>query len=74
MDVLGQLISQPKADHILVAKWVVILLSLLFVPYISVVFGNIVYALGFSYRGMSEKNPIFLRFSKQLNLGQELQK
>lgn len=66
MNFLEALISPPRADHILIAKYIIVIVSLLFVPYISIIFGNTLFALGFSFRGKTEENPLFIRFSRDL--------
>ncbi len=66
MDFLDALISPPRADHILVVRYIIIGVSLIFVPYISVLFGSTLFSLGFSVRGQRERNPLFLQLSEDL--------
>lgn len=66
MNFLDGLVFPPRADHILIAKYIVVIVSLFFVSYIGILFGSTLFSLGFSARGKSEENPLFLRLSKDL--------
>jgi len=66
MEFLQSWISPPRADHVQIAKYIIIITSLFFVPYISVLFGSTLFSLGFSLRGKFEENSLFSRFSKDL--------
>ncbi len=66
MEFLQSWISPPRADHVQIAKYIIIVTSLFFVPYISVLFGSTLFSLGFSLRGKFEENSLFSRFSKDL--------
>lgn len=66
MNFLDGLVSPPRADHILIAKYIVVIVSVFFVSYIGILFGSTLFSLGFSARGKAEENPLFLRFSKDL--------
>ncbi len=66
MNFLDSFISPPRADHILIAKYIIIAVSLFFIPYMSILLGSTLFSLGFSYRGKSENNPVFTRFAKDL--------
>lgn len=63
---MGFDIAPPRAEHLLLAKYIIIVLSLLFVSYISILFGATILSLGFSFRGKSENNETFNRFSRDL--------
>lgn len=66
MGFLDSFIAPPRADHILIAKYIIIAVSLFFIPYMGILLGSTLFSLGFSYRGKTENNPIFTRFSKDL--------
>jgi cytochrome c len=66
MDFLIGWIAPPRADHVLIAKYIIVIISIFFVAYIGVLFGTTFFSLGFSARGESEKNPLFTRLSKDL--------
>ncbi len=66
MEFLQSWISPPRADHVQIAKYIIIVTSLFFIPYISVLFGSTLFSLGFSLRGKYEENSMFSRFSKDL--------
>ncbi|MCB0311997.1 MAG: hypothetical protein KDH84_01825, partial [Calditrichaeota bacterium] len=59
-------LAPPRADHILIAKYIVIVLSLMFVPYISTLFGSTLLSLIYSFRGKNENNPMFSRLSQDI--------
>ncbi len=61
-----EFISPPRADHIQIAKYIIIVTSLFFVPYISVLLGTTLFSLGFSIRAKLEDNALFARFAKDL--------
>ena len=66
MTFLDTLISPPRADHVLIAKYIIVTLSLFFIPYLSILFGSTLFSLGFSFRGQREENPLFWRFGKDI--------
>ncbi len=66
MNFLDGLIAPPRADHVHIAKYFVIVLSLFFIPYISILFGSTLFSLGFSFRGKREDNPLFWKFGKDI--------
>ena len=66
MNLFDSLLSVPRADHLQIAKYIVIVMSLLFIPYISILFGTTLFSLGFSVRGKFEENSLFTKFSKDL--------
>lgn len=66
MENLQDLIVAPSAQTVIVAKYVITIISLLFVPYISVLFGSTLFSLGFSARGRMENIPMFTRFSQDI--------
>jgi hypothetical protein len=66
MDFLIGWISPPRADHVLIAKYIIVIISIIFIAYIGVLFGTTLFSLGFSARGKSENNPLFSRFSRDL--------
>jgi cytochrome c len=66
MDFLIGWISPPRADHVLIAKYIIVIISIIFIAYIGVLFGTTLFSLGFSARGKSEDNPLFSRFSRDL--------
>ncbi|MEL6821102.1 MAG: cytochrome c [Calditrichota bacterium] len=57
---------EPRADFIVIARYIVIVLSLLFVPYISVLFGSVVFSLATSTKGHFEEKPLLSRFSEDV--------
>lgn len=66
MNFLDGLVSPPRADHILIGKYIIVIVSFFFVSYIGILFGSTLFSLGFSARGKSEEEPLFLRLSKDL--------
>ncbi len=66
MNLFGAPIPAPTAEHLAIAKISVVILSLLFVPYISILSGTVLFSLGFVYRGHKEERPFFLRFARDL--------
>ncbi len=66
MVIWDALISQPRADHLIVAKYMVIVLSLFFFPYISLLFGSLLYALGLNIKGRADQNPHEIRLSADI--------
>ena len=66
MENLQDLIVAPSAQTVIVAKYIIMVISLLFVPFISVLFGSTLFSLGFSARGRMENIPMFTRFSRDL--------
>lgn len=66
MELLEAILSPPRADHVLVGKYIIIALSLFFVPYISILFGSSLFAVGFSFRGKTEANPLFDRLGADI--------
>ncbi|MGH1363358.1 MAG: c-type cytochrome [Calditrichia bacterium] len=57
---------EPRADFIVIARYIVIVLSFLFVPYISVLFGSVVFSLAASTKGHFEEKPLLSRFSEEV--------
>lgn len=57
---------EPRADFIIIARYIVIVLSFLFVPYISVLFGSVVFSLATSTKGHFEEKPLLSRFSEEV--------
>ncbi|RMF55336.1 MAG: hypothetical protein D6748_15335 [Calditrichaeota bacterium] len=66
MDFLDAWIAPPRADHVLIAKYFIIIVSTFFIPYISIQFGSTLFALGFSFRGKREENPLFWKFGQDI--------
>lgn len=66
MIIWDALISQPRADHLIVAKYIVIVLSLFFFPYIAILFGSLLYALGLNIKGRADHNPLEIRLSSDI--------
>lgn len=63
---LESLITTPRMDHVEISKMIITVLSLFFIPYISILFGSTLFSLGFSFRGKTEKNALFSRFGNDL--------
>jgi cytochrome c len=66
MNFIDSLLSVPRADHLQIAKYIVVVMSLMFVPYISILFGSTLLSLGFSVRGKLEENSLFSKFAKDM--------
>ncbi len=66
MEFLQLNLSAPKASDVEIARYVVILLSLLVVPYLSILFGTTLLSLGLSWRGKTEEDAKFTRLSHDM--------
>ena len=66
METLQGWILPPTAHTIVVAKFIIISISLLFVSYISVLFGSVLCSLGFSFLGNLDSKPHYQRFARDI--------
>jgi cytochrome c551/c552 len=66
MDFFTGLIPAPRADYLLLNRFIIIGMSALFLFYISLLFGSLFFSLMFNSRARSENDPISGRFSKDL--------
>lgn len=66
MDFFTNLIATPRADHLLLNRFIIIGISALFLFYMSILFGSLFFSLLFNSRGRSENDPVSLKFSKDL--------
>ncbi|HQU70841.1 MAG: hypothetical protein KDI06_01020 [Calditrichaeota bacterium] len=66
MEFLESILLPPRADHVLIAKYIIIVISLFIVPYVSILFGSSLFALGFSVREKIDRKPFFGQFGKDI--------
>lgn len=62
MNFLEALLIPPSVEHVVIAKYSILILSLLFVPYISILVGSTLFSLIMTVRAKTEGNPMFARF------------
>ncbi len=66
MNFMEALLIPPSAAHVSIAKHTIIILSLFFVPYISILVGSTLFSLIFSVRAKTEDNNMFARFAEDM--------
>ena len=66
MDFLDQSVLPQSSSHILLLKYLLGLTYILFLPYVSVLFGTLVYSLYFSRKSNKTGEGIYRDFSKEL--------
>lgn len=66
MNFFEHLIFPPRAEHLHLAKYFLISISLIFVPFISMLFGATVLSVIFNLRARNEANELWNRFSVDL--------
>lgn len=66
MDFLDHSVIPQSANHLILLKYLLGLTYILFLPYISVLFGILVFSLYFKRKSDKTNNDIYQEFSKQL--------
>jgi len=66
MDFLDNLVLPQSAHHMVLLKYLLVLTFILFIPYISVLFGTLTYSLYFKKIYVNKKESIYYKFSKDL--------
>ncbi len=63
---LESLIAQPRADHLVIAEYLTVIISLIFIPYIAVQFGSLLYAFTLNLRGRANKIESDIKASQDI--------
>lgn len=66
MNFLEGVIFPPRPDHLVLAKLFLVLISVVFVAFFSLLFGGSVLSLIFNRFGKSHEKPMYFKFSKDL--------
>lgn len=66
MGLLDQSVLPQSSHHMLLLKYLLVLAYILFIPYVSVLFGSLSYSLYFRRRGGKSTENIYKRFSRDL--------
>lgn len=66
MNFLEGVIFPPRPDHLILAKLFLVLISVVFVSFFSLLFGGTSLSLIYNRLGKSEEKPMFFKFSKDL--------
>ncbi len=66
MDFLNHLLYPPRYDHLILAQYFIIVVSLIFVFYASFLFGGTFFSLIYRLKARDSKNPLWLRFSRDI--------
>lgn len=66
MNFISDLITTPTKEHLLLNRYIIILISLVFLIYIGILFGSLFLSLIYFNRSRSEENPSFLKLAKDL--------
>lgn len=66
MDFFQQIAIPPSSHHLELLNFFLIVSLLVFIPFMGMVFGASVISFAFSLLGKKKKNPMYLRFSKDV--------
>lgn len=66
MDLLDQTVLPQSSHHMLLLKYLLVLANILFVPYVSILFGSLSYSLFFRRKAEKTGENIYKKFSKDL--------
>ncbi len=63
---LESLIAQPRADHLVIAEYLTVIISLIFIPYLAIQFGSLLYAFTLNLRGKANNNDTDIKASQDI--------
>jgi len=66
MDLLDQSVLPQSSSHLLLLKYLIGLTYILFLPYMSILFGTLVYSIYFKRKAYKSGKGIYRKFSKEL--------
>lgn len=66
MNFIADLITTPTKEHLLLNRYIIIMISLVFLLYLGILFGAQLLSLIYFNRSRSEENPFFLKLSRDL--------
>ena len=66
MDFLDNLVLPQSAHHMVLLKYLLVLTYIIFIPYVSILTGSLIYSIYFNREGRKHNNPVFSSISKRI--------
>ena len=63
---LESLIAQPRADHLVIAEYLTVIISLIVIPYLAIQFGSLLFAFTLNLRGKANNIPSDIKASQDI--------